>query len=138
VITRIWLKRKLSEINPRHNVYMCNPNGDSDDEDEPSQLFTDIDESQIEERPERSFVNGSYYVGQWLGTRKHGYGVHIWKDGAKFEGNWRFNKAYGIGKFTHINGDILSGQWKDSKVNGHAEYKHWNGSRFEGNYKDDL
>ena len=34
------------------------------------------------------YTNGCHYQGEWLGSRKHGYGVYEWPSGAKYEGNY--------------------------------------------------
>lgn len=128
----------LSELNPRHQLYMLNPNGDEKELPEPMMSLVTVDQSQLEERPEEHFVNKSVYVGQWLGDHKHGFGVHIWADKSKYEGNWKFSKAYGHGKFTFSDGDSVEGEWRNSKLNGNAIYMHSNGAKFEGQWKDDL
>jgi hypothetical protein len=46
-----------------------------------------------EERSEVVFKNGAVYKGQWIGEKKHGFGVQIWPDGARYEGYWVNNKA---------------------------------------------
>ncbi|MFM7858720.1 MAG: hypothetical protein ACKO96_44065 [Flammeovirgaceae bacterium] len=34
------------------------------------------------------YTNGCHYQGEWLGSRKHGYGVYEWPSGARYEGNY--------------------------------------------------
>jgi hypothetical protein len=40
---------------------------------------------------------------------RHGYGIHIWPNGAYYEGYWTNNKAEGIGTYCNAEGDILEG-----------------------------
>ena len=113
----------MNELNPQHNYYMSG-NDVLDGQFDGQFNMGEIDEAQLEERPEVHFKNGATYVGQWLGNLKHGYGVQVWKDGAKYEGNWRFNKACGNGKFWHVDGDVFEGEWLDDKANGYGVYVH--------------
>jgi hypothetical protein len=54
--------------------------------------------------------NGAIYEGDWLNSRRDGYGAQVWPDGAKYDGEWKDNKANGFGKFVHVNGDIYKGK----------------------------
>ena len=35
-----------------------------------------------------TFVNGCHYQGEWVGNKRHGYGVYTWPSGAKYEGEY--------------------------------------------------
>ena len=136
ILAREHIRALLSELRPRHQEYMLNPDGKVGDR--PPAVESGGKQLQLEERPEEHMSNGSLYVGQWLGNHKHGYGVHIWKDGSKYEGHWKYSKACGHGKFTFVDGDTVEGEWSDSRLNGHAIYIHSNGAKYEGQWKDDL
>lgn len=51
------------------------------------------------------------YKGEWKNSKKEGYGVQTWADGARYEGFWKNGKAHGKGKFFHTDGDIYEGEW---------------------------
>lgn len=63
----------------------------------------------MEKRPETVLQDGSKYTGEWLGTKKHGYGVKLWQDGTRYEGQWLNDKANGQGTLRHADGDEYTG-----------------------------
>lgn len=86
-----------------------------------------------------TFRTGARYSGQWLGQRRHGFGVQNWPDGAAFKGQWENDCATGKGQFQHSNGDVYIGQWKNNVAHGDGTYRH-QGERttYEGQFRDDL
>lgn len=74
-------------------------------------LNDNLENNNIEKRDEVTFKNGAKYIGEWLGNKKHGFGIQQWTDGARYEGEWKLNKACGKGKFWHVDGDIFEGEW---------------------------
>ena len=58
-----------------------------------------------------NYKQGGFYIGEWLGGFRHGYGAMVWPDGAKYEGYWSFSRASGFGKFIHVDGEIFNGKW---------------------------
>lgn len=63
-----------------------------------------------ERRSPHVLKNGAVYEGDWLNSKRDGYGTQAWTDGAKYDGEWKDNKANGFGKFVHVNGDIYKGK----------------------------
>ena len=55
---------------------------------------------------------GSTYEGNWLGEKKHGYGVWRRDDNlAWYKGNWHENKRHGEGEYHWANATSYSGKW---------------------------
>lgn len=38
-------------------------------------LYDKIDKNNVEKRDEVTFKNGAKYIGEWLGNKKHGFGI---------------------------------------------------------------
>ena len=61
------------------------------------------------------FPNGSYFEGNWLKDRYHGYGRHIeaFRD-IVYEGYFESGLKQGEGKLTQADGETYEGDWKDN------------------------
>lgn len=55
------------------------------------------------------------FVGDFLGDKKHGFGVYKWADGRIYEGMWENGKQHGEGKYKQKDGSIKIGEWKNGK-----------------------
>lgn len=97
-----------------------------------------VDEPGLVYKEEIVFEDGTVYKGQCKqGTKRHGFGIQVWPDGARYEGYWKDGVACGRGKFFHIDGDVYDGNWEGDKANGYGVYIHSNGSKYEGDWIND-
>ncbi|KAF7457902.1 membrane occupation and recognition nexus protein morn2 [Cryptosporidium felis] len=94
-------------------------------------------ELKVEKRPLVELQDKITYEGEWLGDKKHGYGVQKWPDGAVFEGNFVNGTANGFGIFIHTDGDKYEGEWQNDRAHGHGTYTHSDGSKYVGEWKND-
>jgi len=83
-----------------------------------------------------TFYDGSKYVGEWKGNRRHGQGSVTYTDGSKYVGEWRNNKRHGQGTFTHFDGSKYVGEWLFDKFHGQGTYTYANGIVHEGIFKN--
>ncbi|CAE7525085.1 PIP5K2 [Symbiodinium necroappetens] len=109
-------------------------NGSEEAGAQPSKLASEI---APEARPEFNFENGESYIGQWVGTERHGQGVHRWPNGAKYEGQFERNRASGQGTFQFPNGGVYEGQWKADRAHGHGSYRHFDQASYDGQWRND-
>jgi len=87
-----------------------------------------------------SYVDGSVYVGQISGGRRHGEGM--WRGHVShYEGQWVDDKQHGKGRQVWSDGRIYDGEFKYQKFSGRGRMV-WNTANgmhtYEGQYKDDL
>ncbi|OII71557.1 hypothetical protein cand_032700 [Cryptosporidium andersoni] len=94
-------------------------------------------ELRIEKRKLVELQDGITYEGEWLGDRKHGYGIQKWPDGAIFEGNFFNGMANGYGVFIHTDGDKYEGEWQNDRAHGFGTYTHSDGSKYVGEWRND-
>ena len=65
----------------------------------------------------REDYNNGYYIGEFLGGKRHGYGTYYWNDGAIYQGYWEADLKNGYGKLTS-GANAYEGNWKDDKREG--------------------
>nr|CAG4708362.1 unnamed protein product [Naegleria fowleri] len=70
------------------------------------------------------YKDGSMYIGQFLDSKKHGFGTMYYSNGDIYRGEWKNNLKHGVGDYyfaankssfhqsTWENGQIKSGQWR--------------------------
>ncbi|KAG2382694.1 hypothetical protein C9374_005274 [Naegleria lovaniensis] len=70
------------------------------------------------------YKDGSIYIGQFLDSKKHGFGTMYYSNGDVYRGEWKNNLKHGVGDYyfasnkssyhqsTWENGQIKSGQWR--------------------------
>jgi hypothetical protein len=70
------------------------------------------------EKGKITYLNGESYEGSFLGSKKHGSGIMMTKNGNIHDGIWKNDKFMGKGKITFLNGDvIIFGDTLDSAKN---------------------
>jgi len=57
------------------------------------------------------YTSGDKYVGETYNGKRHGYGVHAWKDGGIWIGYWKDGARSGQGIKIDSNGALLTGYW---------------------------
>lgn len=50
--------------------------------------------------------SGLQYRGQYVGRKRHGYGVQQWPDGARYEGHFHEDQRHGSGRHGWSNGEV--------------------------------
>ncbi len=65
-----------------------------------------------------AYPDGGKYVGQVLGTERHGQGTHTWPDGSSYEGGWQRNALHGQGTYRWPDGRRYVGAWEGGKAAG--------------------
>ena len=93
---------------------------------------------------ELTFKNGDMYVGEFKGTKRHGYGVmkYIWPISDKdysnlgeYKGEWKNDVREGAGEMSYLNGSHYKGIWvNDLKSSG--ELKLLDGTIYNGYFKN--
>jgi hypothetical protein len=68
----------------------------------------------------------------------HGHGKYSYVDGSFYEGNWDHGKRHGKGTWTYINGDVYTGDWENSHKHGTGTWTLSNGDRYEGDFCNDA
>lgn len=53
------------------------------------------------------------YVGEWLAGKRHGFGIHKFRNGDSYQGDWAKGKFQDRGKYMYANGDTFCGIWED-------------------------
>ena len=69
----------------------------------------------------------AWYLGEWLGGKKHNQGVYRYANGDVYEGDWIQNLKHGEGDYHHENGDVYMGPWIDDRMHGRGQYTCSNG-----------
>jgi hypothetical protein len=65
------------------------------------------------------YTNGNKYIGQKLGSMKHGKGKYIFKDGSYYDGQWENNKISGKGSLYFSDQRLeYTGEWSNDEYNG--------------------
>ncbi len=67
-----------------------------------------------------SYPSGSYYNGQFVNSKRHGYGEYRKHSGSgnfpwKYIGEWNNNQRHGKGVMKYRNGKTVSGTWRNDK-----------------------
>jgi hypothetical protein len=58
------------------------------------------------------------YEGNWLNSKKHGYGFYQSFSGNKYSGNWASGRRAGVGSFTLVDGTTYDGMWISDEFEG--------------------
>jgi hypothetical protein len=62
-----------------------------------------------------TFLDGSYYDGEWVDGHMSGKGSVLWPNGNTYNGEFKNSIIEGQGVFKFSNGDIYEGSFKDGK-----------------------
>ena len=97
--------------------------------------------SNINDKQEVNYPDGSRYIGLIINGLKEGKGNFVWgKNGDKYEGEWNNDLMDGKGIYYFNNepwkGDKYEGDFKNGKKEGKGVYYYKSGDRYEGDWKD--
>jgi hypothetical protein len=115
--------------------------------------------SKISSKSKLYYDNGYVYEGEYLNSRKHGFGIYYrrkgdgdmyigdysnnlyhgkgfykWNNGSKLFGDWSMGVLNGTGVVINKNGDKYAGQFLNDQPNGDGIYFYSNGTRYEGQF----
>ncbi len=62
---------------------------------------------------EVTYPNGATYKGDFMGSKRHGKGIHTSPNGAKYVGEFKDDKRNGHGTLTFSDGRKQEGNWKN-------------------------
>ena len=62
-----------------------------------------------------TYSDGTLYIGQWLGDKRHGKGEMRYTHGGKYVGHFSNGLKDGIGNYTWSDGAYYSGQFKNDR-----------------------
>ena len=82
-----------------------------------------------------SFVDNSYYTGQFAENEIQGKGVYKWNDGRVYEGMWNASKMHGLGKLTWPDGRYYEGEYVDDQKEGRGVFVWADGRKYDGLWK---
>lgn len=95
--------------------------------------YPDVDNSHLVS-PVR-FPSGELFFGCLVGTKKQGYGIQVWPNGAIYEGWWHENLPSVYGMMIFSDGDVFAGEWESGEMNGLGVFTSYNKFEFLGNFK---
>ena len=86
------------------------------------------------------FVNGDYYVGNYVNGKPDGYGEYFWTNGCSYKGSFRNGLRHGKGiwRKDKESPDVYEGGWVNDKKCGQGIYTWASGNVYQGEYFDDL
>ncbi len=83
-----------------------------------------------------TYPDGSTYVGETSGGKRHGEGTWVRMDGTKYKGQWKNDKPDGQGTIIWPDGKKYSGQWKNGKRHGEGIDINADGTKVEGVWEE--
>ncbi|XP_072016085.1 radial spoke head 10 homolog B-like isoform X2 [Amphiura filiformis] len=66
--------------------------------------------------PSSQYPLRNQFIGDFVYSKRHGFGVFLYANGAKYEGEWVNNKKNGRGVFTFKNGRVFEGVFVDDRM----------------------
>ena len=99
----------------------------------PSQIpttnsYSECDSKNILVKGYKMYSNGSIYLGHFLNTSRHGFGICYYPDGHVYTGMWNNGKRCGVGKMTYGNGNSYEGTWLGDVQMGCGSFYYTDGS----------
>ena len=80
------------------------------------------------------YENGDLYKGEFLGEKRHGFGVCIFANKEKYEGIWKNDYIHSIGKYTYSDGCTYSGDFRNGVAEGIGTYTYKNKDIYKGQF----
>lgn len=65
-----------------------------------------------------SFIDGTYYEGEWVDGHKCGQGEFRYADGTLYKGSWESDVRHGSGTLYMTTGDVIEAIWDHDRKNG--------------------
>eukprot|EP00792_Barthelona_sp_PAP020_P006311 TRINITY_DN2966_c0_g1_i1.p1 TRINITY_DN2966_c0_g1~~TRINITY_DN2966_c0_g1_i1.p1 ORF type:complete len:264 (+),score=61.76 TRINITY_DN2966_c0_g1_i1:153-944(+) len=89
------------------------------------------------------YPDGTSYKGQWIDSKKHGFGLFTYRDGSVYKGCFENDVRQGNGSMYSLDSNknlILQyeGEWYKDCMEGEGRYFYENGDVFTGGFRNDL
>jgi hypothetical protein len=81
------------------------------------------------------------YDGDWIANKKHGKGIHYYRNGDVYDGPWENGERDGLnGKYTYYKkkSKEYTGDWKNNEKHGHGVMRFTNGDKYDGDWKNNF
>lgn len=78
---------------------------------------------------------GATYLGEWIGTVRHGIGEQRDPDGTTYSGQWEAGRLHGVAVMRNPNGAKYDGQWVNGKQSGNGSEVVPDGSTYDGQFE---
>ena len=88
--------------------------------------------------PHENTTNNYSYIGQYLHSHRHGYGIMTWQSGGLYRGHLVAGKKAGYGLNIFTDAYIYYGQWQDSNRHGKGVLRAPNGAIYDGDWLFDY
>lgn len=73
------------------------------------------------------------YRGEWKRSKRHGFGIQLFPNGAKYIGNWKKGLAEGFGRLEFIDGTFYEGNFSKNRIVW-GKLGYFSGTYFEGHF----
>ena len=84
-----------------------------------------------------TYQNGSTYVGEWQGIRRHGKGTFKQPSGSVYTGEFHNDRRHGRGQLQYPDGCKYTGEWRDDLRVGQGLFEWLDGNTYDGEFKED-
>ena len=85
-----------------------------------------------------SYIDGSYYRGDFVKEKMHGRGIYIGVDGSQYDGEWEENMRQGVGTLLGADGSIYRGEFHKNMKHGKGKVQFMDGNFFEGIWEGNV
>jgi hypothetical protein len=75
----------------------------------------------------------SLYRGDWKKSKRHGFGIQLFPNGARFIGTWKKGMAEGFGRLEFTDGTFYEGNFSKNRIVW-GKLVYFNGTYFEGSF----
>jgi hypothetical protein len=84
----------------------------------------------------KRYTNGSTYLGHFLSSLRHSFGICTYPQGHEYTGLWYKGVRSGLGVMRYSNGDRYEGHWKNDLREGKGVFYHASGEVDVGLWKE--
>ena len=128
IILKIRLKKKARNNNKMRGNYVLYKSVEKEDN---CNKFIDtiVDYEKV-----YKYKNGDLYKGEFLGEKRHGFGVCVFSNKEKYEGLWNNDYMHSIGKYTYNDGSTYSGDFRNGVAQGIGTYTYKNKDIYKGQF----
>ena len=83
----------------------------------------------------RHWPDGSYFIGNWMTSKRHGKGLYKYRNGDEYDGDWVYDSRDGTGRYTFADGGCYDGSIVNDTPQGHGERRWPDGSTYVGEWR---
>jgi len=85
-----------------------------------------------------TYIDGSFYDGEWADGKRNGYGEYTIRNGPTYKGGWQNDVKHGQGELYMPDGRIIMAEWQNDKMHGKGVYTESDGKRVYAIYYNDI